>query len=222
MRDTTGRQLFDYWNAMRTGRPAPARLEIDPTRIGTLLPETFILECGRLPGFRFRLAGADMCCLFGRQLRGHDFSGLWREEDREAVRSLLGAVTRESAVAAIWLDGYAGDRTPARFEIVLLPLIHQGTAVNRIMGSFAALDAPAWLGTAPLTRLAVRALDLDWPALWESPATRQTFFSRSPAASSGSARRRFRVIEGGLSGDGAGRRSTGARSQRARTGRARP
>ena len=36
--------LFQYWNRLRDGRPAPKRTEIEPADIKTLLADTFILE----------------------------------------------------------------------------------------------------------------------------------------------------------------------------------
>ncbi|MBE0702443.1 MAG: PAS domain-containing protein, partial [Afipia sp.] len=37
-------QLFQYWNRLRNGRPAPKRTEIEPSDIKSLLADTFILE----------------------------------------------------------------------------------------------------------------------------------------------------------------------------------
>ena len=36
--------LFQYWNRLRNGRPAPKRTEIEPADIKSLLADTFILE----------------------------------------------------------------------------------------------------------------------------------------------------------------------------------
>ena len=50
-----------------------------------------------------------------------------------------------------------------RFEILLLPLIHAGEQVNRIMGSMSAIDDPYWLGSKRLSGQKLDDLDLIWP-----------------------------------------------------------
>jgi len=67
MQQPTSRQLYAYWDGIRNGRIAPRRFEIEPARIASLLPETFIAECTGLLGFRFRLAGTKICEHFGCQ-----------------------------------------------------------------------------------------------------------------------------------------------------------
>ena len=44
MQQRTNQILFAYWNDVRGERLAPRRFEIEPARIATILPETFILE----------------------------------------------------------------------------------------------------------------------------------------------------------------------------------
>ncbi len=44
MKQRTIQTLYAYWNELRAGRVAPRRLEIEPARIGSILPETFMLE----------------------------------------------------------------------------------------------------------------------------------------------------------------------------------
>ena len=52
MKQRTIQTLYAYWNELRAGRIAPRRLEIEPSRISSILPETFMLErtdAGHLP-----------------------------------------------------------------------------------------------------------------------------------------------------------------------------
>ncbi len=44
MKHKNNQVLFDYWNAIRAGRPAPRRPEIEPGDIRRVLPSVFILE----------------------------------------------------------------------------------------------------------------------------------------------------------------------------------
>ena len=72
MQQPTSRQLYAYWDRVRNGRVAPRRFEIEPAKIATILPETFIVEDAGMLGYRFRLAGTKICEHFGRELRGAD------------------------------------------------------------------------------------------------------------------------------------------------------
>ncbi len=58
MKHKTTQALFDYWNAMRAGRPAPRRSEIEPGDMRAILPYVFILERKDRDTYRFRLAAA--------------------------------------------------------------------------------------------------------------------------------------------------------------------
>ena len=49
------------------------------------------------------------------------------------------------------------------FEFVLLPLIHTGDTINRILGAITAIEAPFWLGAEPLIRQEIVELNLHWP-----------------------------------------------------------
>jgi hypothetical protein len=66
MQQPTSRQLYAYWDAVRNGRIAPRRSEIEPAKIASLLPQTFTAERTGLLGVRFRLAGTKICAQFGR------------------------------------------------------------------------------------------------------------------------------------------------------------
>ena len=98
MQQPTSRQLYAYWDRVRNGRIAPRRFEIEPAKIASILPETFIAEGAGLLGYRFRLAGTKICEQFGRELRGADLLGLWEEPDRDAFASLLRNVFTDAAV----------------------------------------------------------------------------------------------------------------------------
>jgi hypothetical protein len=193
MQQPTSRQLYAYWDGIRNGRIAPHRFEIEPAKIASLLGETFIAECTGLLGFRFRLAGTKICQHFGRELKGVDFLSLWPAEDRNAIASLVQNVLNDGAVGHGIFHAYTATKREAHFEFTLMPLIHTGQTINRLLGSMTAIEPPFWLGTEPLTSLEVSELDLHWPD--GAPA----FMSSSGAEVDRLAPRRFRVIEGGLS-----------------------
>jgi hypothetical protein len=61
MQQATTKKLYAYRNAIRNGRIAPKRFEVDPSKISELLRETFIVECSGVSAYRFRLAGIEVC-----------------------------------------------------------------------------------------------------------------------------------------------------------------
>ena len=196
MQQPTSRQLYAYWDRVRNGRVAPRRFEVEPAKIAALLPETFIAECAGMLGYRFRLAGTKICEQFGRELRGADLLSLWDTDDRDAVASLLRNVFTDAAVGHFAFRAYSRTNRQASFELVLLPLIHTGEAINRVLGAITAIEPPFWLGAEPLSRQEIVEMHLHWPDGAPPPA------ARSGAEAVRLARRRFRVFEGGLTGGG--------------------
>jgi hypothetical protein len=195
MQQPTSRQLYAYWDRVRNGRVAPRRFEIEPAKIAKLLPETFIAESVGVLGYRFRLAGTKICEQFGRELRGADLLAFWGGSDRDAVASLLGNVFSDGAVGHGRFRAHATDHRRADFELILLPLIHNGESINRILGAITAIDPPFWLGAEPLARHEVVDLNLHWPD--GVPA----FMTRRGAEVISLPRRRFRILTGGLGGE---------------------
>jgi hypothetical protein len=192
MQQPTIRQLYAYWDHVRNGRLAPRRFEIEPAKIAGLLPETFIAECKGLLGFRFRLAGTKICEQFGRELRGIDFLSLWEADDRDALASLIRTVLADGAVGHGLFRACTPSDREASFEFVVMPLIHTGKTVNRLLGAISAVEPPFWLGAEPLARQEIDELHLHWPD--GVPA----FVASGGADIVPLARRRFRVVAGGL------------------------
>ena len=193
MQQATTKELYAYWDAIRNGRIAPRRFEIEPAKISQLLRDTFIAECSGLPAFRFRLAGTQICHCFGRELRGVDFMSLWSLEDRNTISSTLENIVNDGAVGHGSFIAVTESNREAVFEFALLPLIHTGSTINRILGAITAIEPPFWLGAEPLIALELRDVGLRWPDGVPD------FLIGSNADAAHQARRRFRVVRGGLS-----------------------
>jgi hypothetical protein len=192
MQQPTSRQLYAYWDRIRNGRVAPRRFEIEPARIAGLLPETFIAEGAGLLGFRFRLAGTKICEQFGKELRGIDLLSLFDEKDREQLTGVLQAIFTDGAVGYGLVRSFTLSNRQASFELVLMPLIHTGEKINRLLGVITAIEPPFWLGAESLVRHEVVELHLHWPDGPPAHAAREgaEIVRLSP--------RRFRVLDGGL------------------------
>jgi hypothetical protein len=208
MRQKTSQILFSYWNEVRGTRLAPRRFDIEPSRISSILPETFILE--EADGFRFRLAGTRICEQFGVELRGEDFLFLWEDDDRALVAAHLAEISARGGVGVLTLEargvGHApAGASPAAFEIVLLPLMHTQNRIDRFLGALSVLDAPLWLGTMALAPAILLSREVIWPEgrphviaermQSERPVLQPEFEGARVVRI---ARRQFRVLDGGL------------------------
>ncbi len=205
MKQKTSQILYAYWNEVRGNRIAPRRFDIEPARIGSILPETFILERVESGCYRFRLAGTRIFEAFGSEFRGLNFLDLWIGNDRDSIQSQLATLTSGSGVAHLTFDAIAADGRRARFESILLPLTHTSHVLDRIVGSISCISPPAWLGTVRLERNSLIEHDLIQPDGFSSakinPNERQAPFAphMRDARLVRSERRQFRVYEGGLS-----------------------
>jgi hypothetical protein len=202
MKHKSSNELYEYWNSVRNGRFAPNRFEIEPVKLADILPDVFILECPDISSYRFRLAGTRICSSLGHEMRGNNLLDYWTGDDKEAVHNLLHNVASDGAGALIEFECTNGDRERAVFEMLVLPLVHTGEKVNRMLGSIGAITRPYWTGTVELRHLKLMSFNLLWPEMRptlpkepEKPvmlAEAQTQIPVDP-------RRRFRVVEGGLS-----------------------
>jgi hypothetical protein len=211
MRHPATQALYAYWNELRGERPAPRRLEIQPARIADVLLDTFILERAERAAFRFRLAGTRVTKRFGLQLRSQDFLSSWGEGDRALLEHHLTAIADLGRVglftgeADLLLGPEETDAAkPYLFELLVLPLVHTGQAIDRLLCHLVpleALDAPRDRSIRSLRLLAAEAV---WPD--GAPQDPAAFSDRQPplgphvrvARIVRQGRRQFRVYQGGL------------------------
>lgn len=142
--------LFQYWNRLRDGRPAPKRTEVEPADIKTLLADTFILERDTRGEAVFRLAGTRICATYGRELKGFSFPSLWREKDQRLVARLIHGVLQQKSVVVLAFEGLSRGGRSNRFELLALPL-DGGVENPRCLGAITAAEKPFWLGADPIT-----------------------------------------------------------------------
>ncbi len=163
MQRTATKTLFAYWNQLRGSRSAPERKNVDPTKIRHALSNTFILELGEKQQFSFRLAGSHLCSAYCRELKGREFEHLWNSKDRDAIKTLIKAVTQDHAVALVTFEGTSQSSNKMNFETILMPLRHNGSSTNRILGAMSADDEPYWFGAQPIVEQRITGLRLIWP-----------------------------------------------------------
>lgn len=190
MKQATTRMLFSYWDTLRGERAAPERGEIEPGEIRHVLADTFILELEPDRRARIRLAGTRLCALFGGELKGRFFDGLWPERGSRDMRRSLDIVVEETAGLVAGLTGTTRSGQSLDLELLLLPLRHRGKPNARVLGAMAPAAVPTWLGVDPIEELTTTSLRVIWPSS-HAPVP-------SVAAQVGlPARRRFVVHRGG-------------------------
>ena len=145
--------LFQYWNRLRAGRPAPKRTEIEPADIKTLLADTFILEKDARGEAVFRLAGTRLCATYGRELKGFAFASLWREKDQRMIARLAHSAFAFKSVVVVSYHGVSRNERTNEFELVLLPL-DGGVENPRCLGAATACERAVLAGRRPDRRSA--------------------------------------------------------------------
>lgn len=126
------RALARYWQGLRSGRSMPARADIDPIDIPTLLPVAILVDA-RPETPIVRLVGSETTDLLGRDCRGLPvdqcpfgaFTVAWREAVTRAIRTAAPA-------GATGIIG--GERQEVEIEILLLPLSEDGLSVGWLIG----------------------------------------------------------------------------------------
>lgn len=205
MRDAVSQHLYTYWNEIRGTRLAPKRFEVEPSRISAILPDTFVLERIDTATSRFRLAGTRICEAFAAEFRGLNIMDMFGEEDRITLERQISVIARQGAVGLFIVTATTESGKQARFEMLLLPLVHTRESVDRLLGALVPLDRPAWLGHEPLLTSRLTTNELIWPdgrphAVIDNMHRQTPFHSHlREARIVRSEHRQFRVYDGGLS-----------------------
>ena len=192
MKHPSNRDLFTYWNERRGTRLAPERTDIEPSAIRQVLGDTFVLAADAVANHPFRLAGTRLCALFGRELKGESFVGLWQRGGQTGIRELIAVVMEEKVGVVASAAGATGDDAvlAVNLELLLLPLAHQSRADARVLGSLAPLSAPYWLGAKAVGPLTLGMFRHIGAAIEAVPSPRLT-------AASGRLRHGLTVYDGG-------------------------
>ncbi|WP_423416419.1 PAS domain-containing protein [Hyphomicrobium sp. B1] len=205
MQEAVSQSLYSYWDALRGNRPAPKRFEIEPSRIANNLPDTFILERVNYTNARFRLAGTRITDALGMELRGRNLFEMFDIGDRRTLQNQMELIASRCAVGLFHMSAESADGKSTTFEVLILPLTHTSDTVERFLGSVASREKPEWLGSVPLTRRKLVHHEIVWPSR-AAPEDESDFQYQAPilhtrreARIVRSARRQFRVFDGGLS-----------------------
>jgi hypothetical protein len=171
MKHPTSRMLHAYWNGLRGARAAPERGEIEPGEIRHVLADSLILEIDAAQhAATVRLAGTRLCALFGAELRGLSFAGLWGEAPAADPWRLVEVVIQDTIGVVVGLVGVTEAGETIDLELLLLPLRHRGKTQARVIGSLSPAVIPTWLGLRPIVALRTVSLRILTPEANAAPA----------------------------------------------------
>lgn len=137
--------LFAYWQELRRGRNAPARADIDPSRIVTVLPHIGLFDVEESPRrYRIRLAGTRIVSWYGCDVTGRYLDELDFGTGPTFTFSTLDQVVDKGVPGHMTGEYTKQDGRTIRYERLYLPLSNDGKTVNMLIGASVRLppDAP--------------------------------------------------------------------------------
>ena len=131
--DSDLKAALEYWQRKRGSRLAPARADIDPVDLASLLPRVMLVDVSTEPlDFRFRLVGTGIFKIHGAELTNKRA----RDLEPPAFAALMhrlycDALTRRSPIAHRLL--IEAEIRRSAYMRIILPLSEDGVAINRLM-----------------------------------------------------------------------------------------
>lgn len=121
--EESSRTFLRYWFDLRGDRLMPERRDIDPAAVPSLLPKMWLWDVvPERKDFRCRLAGEEICALFGRNPRG-TLLGEWVPMGIvDVARPRYQRVIDEPAICLASGMSYVADNKHAWCERVITPM----------------------------------------------------------------------------------------------------
>lgn len=132
---TALQELEGYWRSLPKVQGVPERKNVDPSAMGNLLEDSFILERVAPGVARVRVAGRNIGKLIGVEPRGLPVTSFFTPESRTAISGYLEMVFNGPKILEIPLASPRSTGKPALDgKILLLPLRDDHGHVNRVLG----------------------------------------------------------------------------------------
>lgn len=142
--------VFDYWQAKRGTRPMPARRDIDPFELRSVLPYLMLTDVEPGPRFRYRLFGTAVVEAFGLDATGRYVDDVMIGRYKEFLLGLYRDIL--AMKKPIYSTSIYGTSRDAKMwtQRLMLPLSSDGEAVDMV------LACQVFLHGSPLKTLTVR------------------------------------------------------------------
>jgi hypothetical protein len=132
--DPGPKTLYGYWQRKLAGRRMPARSDIDPLDLKSILPNLILLDVRMNPlDFRFRVAGTRTYDIFGVDLTGQSVRDLAPPSLSDAIWASLEAMTRDGLPQHVHLEFATANGYARSYRVLRLPLGDDGATVDRIL-----------------------------------------------------------------------------------------
>ena len=145
------RAIIEAWRRLSRGDALPGEGPVErdyPDLVGKL----FILQRTSSSDLVFRVAGADLEKLIGRELADHNFLSLWRPSDKLLVSATIDAAIAENAPVLVQGAGGTLDGRQLKVEIAMAPLDARASSRPRILGLYQPLFDVGRLRGRPIWR----------------------------------------------------------------------
>lgn len=130
--------LLDYWRGKCSAGRLPARADIDPLELKSLLGNINLIEVVRDTDgsrrFRYRLFGTEFVFYHGGDLTGQWVDQIGNAVYRQQLVGLYEHVVATGATPMLSYD-YILDSRRHRFQAVILPLASDGREIDMILSS---------------------------------------------------------------------------------------
>lgn len=166
MRHQGSLELFEYWNRQRGNRAVPTRNAIEPADIRRILPDLFIIQKTTNNEILFRLAGTQLCTLFGQELRGLEFLSVWEKSSLHHISAITDEVLSTAKPAFLQATTQQSNLSQAEIEVVILPLASESQRIDRALGCIINLNQTSVFLNNPIGKLTLDTVRLGW----EEPA----------------------------------------------------
>jgi hypothetical protein len=158
MKTQAALHLFQYWNRLRSGMPAPRRAQIEPSDIRDILSQTFILESvSHSCEMSFRLAGTAISTLFGQPLRNANIRSLFQEKNVPVINRLMRNCYQDRSVVVLELNASSRTGRHTLLEVIMVPLQDERGG-HRILGCIAPHQHQFWHGLDPVNRIDLHSI----------------------------------------------------------------
>jgi PAS domain len=125
-------RFYDHWEALRAGRPMPARRDLDPADIKDLLPHLAIVQVAG-SRFLFRLVGTEVADRMGVNPTGRFLDELDPRGGYRAFITQVFETVRDRRLSVLSQTDYDDLRTGRHIRRLSVPFSDDGVAVSHIV-----------------------------------------------------------------------------------------